>query len=103
MIAFRLLRAAGLDPDKDIRKQSLSVNASVDAIKDGKIDAFFWSGGVPTAAVLGLLHSPGLTANILPLDDVLLECLGETVWQAQRTGAAPGEAAYLDCIRRGLG
>lgn len=34
---------------------------------------------------------------------VLLECLGETVWQAQRIGMAPDEAAYLECIRRGLG
>ena len=28
----------------------------------------------------------------------LLECLGETVWQAQRTGAPPDENAYLECI-----
>ncbi len=34
---------------------------------------------------------------------VLLECLGETVWRAQREHAAPDEAAYLECIRRGLG
>jgi hypothetical protein len=34
---------------------------------------------------------------------VLLECLGETVWQAQRTGRPPDEAAYLACIRKGLG
>ena len=34
---------------------------------------------------------------------VLLECLGETVWQAQRTGMPPDEAAYLECMRRGLG
>ena len=34
---------------------------------------------------------------------VLLECLGETVWQAQRYHAAPDEAAYLECIRRKLG
>ncbi len=34
---------------------------------------------------------------------VLLECLGEAVWQAQRTGTPPDEAAYLECIRRGLG
>ncbi len=32
----------------------------------------------------------------------LLECLGETVWRAQRDHAAPDEAAYLECIRRGL-
>ena len=34
---------------------------------------------------------------------VLLECLGETVWRAQRDRAAPDEAAYLECIRRGHG
>jgi len=33
---------------------------------------------------------------------VLLECLGETVWRAQRDRAAPDEAAYLECIRHGL-
>ena len=30
----------------------------------------------------------------------VLECLGETIWQAQRTGTAPDQDAYLDCIRR---
>jgi hypothetical protein len=30
----------------------------------------------------------------------LLECLGETLWQAQRLGGAPDEAVYLDCLRR---
>lgn len=33
----------------------------------------------------------------------VLECLGETVWQAQRNAAAPDANAYLDCIRRRLG
>jgi hypothetical protein len=30
----------------------------------------------------------------------LLECLGETLWRAQRARTAPDEAAYLACIRR---
>lgn len=33
------------------------------------------------------------------LHDVL-ECLGETVWRAQRDKAPPDGAAYLDCLRR---
>jgi len=33
------------------------------------------------------------------LHDVL-ECLGETVWQAQRAGGAPDGALYLACLRR---
>lgn len=30
----------------------------------------------------------------------VLECLGETIWEAQRTGSAPDEQAYLACIER---
>jgi TRAP transporter TAXI family solute receptor len=73
ILADRILATAGLDAARDLRPHNLSVSQAVDAMKDGKLDAFFWSGGVPTAAVLDLLHSPGLTANILPLDGVLPE------------------------------
>jgi hypothetical protein len=30
----------------------------------------------------------------------VLDCLGEVVWQAQRTRSAPDGAAYLECLRR---
>jgi len=30
----------------------------------------------------------------------LLECLGETIWQAQRTGSAPDGDTYLACLER---
>jgi hypothetical protein len=30
----------------------------------------------------------------------LLECLGETVWKAQREGCPPDADAYLECARR---
>lgn len=29
----------------------------------------------------------------------IMECLGEALWQAQRSGTLPDEARYLDCIR----
>ena len=54
VIAVRLMKAAGLDPDRDVTRQALGVSESADALKDGKIDAFFWSGGLPTAAILDL-------------------------------------------------
>jgi len=63
-IADRTLAAAGLDPATDIRRENLSAQASADALKDGKIVAFFWSGGLPTAAVLDL----AISAKILILD-----------------------------------
>ncbi len=69
IIAFRMLEAAGLNPQTDITKQALSPAQSGDAMKDGKLDAFFWSGGVPTGAVLDL--STARKIKILPNDDVL--------------------------------
>ena len=71
IIAFRLLDAAGINPNRDIRKQSLGVAQSADALKDGKLDAFFWSGGLPTAAILDLAHTPGITIDLVPHDSVV--------------------------------
>ncbi len=71
VIAFRILKAAGLDPDRDLKRQGLGVSESADALKDGKIAAFFWSGGLPSAAVLDLSHTPGITIRLLPSADAL--------------------------------
>jgi uncharacterized protein len=71
VIAHRMLRAAGLEPGRDVREQSLGVAQSVDALKDGKIDAFFFNGGLPTASILDLVNSPGVTARFVPTDGPL--------------------------------
>ena len=65
LIAARLLRASGLDPDRDVTRQGLGVSESAGALKDGKIAAFFWSGGLPTAAVQDLAHTPGMSIRLL--------------------------------------
>ncbi len=70
VLAQRILDAAGLNQG-DLRTQSLGAAQSVDALKDGKIDAFFWNGGLPTAAVLDLVHSPGMTATFVSTEDML--------------------------------
>jgi uncharacterized protein len=54
VIALRLLNVAGLDPEEDITRRQLGVGESVQALRDGSIEAFFWSGGVPTGAVTDL-------------------------------------------------
>lgn len=33
---------------------------------------------------------------------VIVECLGETVWQANRSGSAPDQHAYLGCLQEHL-
>ena len=71
LIAFRILLAAGLNPDADVTRQGLGVSESTDALKDGKIDAFFWSGGLPTAAVQDLSHSQSITIRLIPTGDLV--------------------------------
>ena len=66
VIALRVLRAAGLDPDRHVTRQALGASESAGALKDGKVDAFFWSGGLPTAAVQDLAHSQGITIRMIP-------------------------------------
>jgi TRAP transporter TAXI family solute receptor len=52
IIGLRILEAAGLDPDADIERSQLGVAETVDALRDGTIDAGFWSGGLPTGALV---------------------------------------------------
>jgi hypothetical protein len=69
--AFRVLEANGIDPEKDIKRQRLGASESADALKDGKVDAFFWSGGLPSAAILDLAHTSGITIRLLANDDAV--------------------------------
>ena len=65
VMSIRLLEAAGLDPNKDVTRERLSVAESVNAIKDRKIEAFFWVGGLPTAAVTDLANTPGTKIRMI--------------------------------------
>jgi hypothetical protein len=69
IIALRVLEAAGIDPDSDIDRQQLGVDESVDAVRDGTVDAFFWSGGLPTGAVTDLATTNQIV--LLPTVDYL--------------------------------
>lgn len=65
--AIRVLEAAGLDHEKDVRKERLGVAESVNALKDRKIEAFFWVGGLPTAAVTDLAATPNTKIKIIDI------------------------------------
>ena len=65
VMAFRVIEAAGLDKDKDMKRERLGAAESVNALKDRKIDAFFWVGGLPTAAVTDLGATPGVKIKLI--------------------------------------
>ena len=71
VMAFRVIEAAGLNRDRDMRRERLGVAESVNAIKDRKIDAFFWVGGLPTAAVTDLANTPGVKIKMVDHADLV--------------------------------
>ena len=71
VMAFRVIEAAGLDKDKDMKRERLSVAESVNALKDRKIDAFFWVGGLPTAGVTDLAATPGVKIKMIDHSDLV--------------------------------
>src|SRR6266852_2496991 len=71
VMAFRVIEAAGLDKDRDMKRERLGVAESVNAIKDRKIDAFFWVGGLPTAAVTDLANTPGVKIKMIDHADTV--------------------------------
>ena len=77
LIANRILEAAGLNPDEDIRREQLGASESAAAIKDGKIDAYFWSGGLPTASVTDLGATPNVGLKLIANGEFADELQGE--------------------------
>jgi len=85
LIAHRLLAAADVDED-GLSTRSLGLSESIDALRAGDIDAFFWSGG---------LRTPGLTSlaaerpiRLLPLGD-LVEAVRDRNGSGYRHGVLP--------------
>ena len=97
VMAFRVIEAAGLDKDKDMKRERLGVAESVNALKDRKIDAFFWVGGIPTAAVTDLAATPGTKMKLVDHDDLVAKMnakYGELYSPGSiPAGAYPGQAA----------
>ena len=71
LMAFRVLEAMGLDMEKDIRRERLDPGKSSDAIKDRKLDAYFWVGGIPTSAVTDLGATPGVKLKLVDHADAV--------------------------------
>lgn len=57
---IRILEAFGLNATTDIQPQRLNAQDSADALRDGKIDAFFFDGGLPTSAVTDVANSTAI-------------------------------------------
>jgi TRAP transporter TAXI family solute receptor len=68
LVATRLLRAAGLDRTKDLQSEAVGIDRAPGMLRSGKLDAFFWSGGLPTKAVTDLAKT--MDIKLVPLGDL---------------------------------
>ncbi|SBT45819.1 TAXI family TRAP transporter solute-binding subunit [Micromonospora auratinigra] len=91
IIAGRLLTAAGIDPDRDIQRLTLSLPETVKRMRAGTVDAMFFSGGLPTPGIKDLLSSAPGTFRLLPLAE-LIEPLAARYGTVYTTASLPGEA-----------
>ena len=72
LFALRLIAAAGLDIQRDFRgRERLSPAESTNAIRDGKLDAYFFVSGVPTSAITDLAATPGTQIVLVDHDQHL--------------------------------
>jgi TRAP transporter TAXI family solute receptor len=67
---LRVIEAYGL-AKTDLQAQNLAPADSAAALKDGKIDAFFWDGGLPTSAITDLVNTASFKVKFLSHTDAV--------------------------------
>lgn len=65
--ALNLLKGAGIDPDGFAKWEKLGAKESDEALTNGTIDAYFWSGGLPTGSIVELANTLKRTGKALRL------------------------------------
>jgi TRAP transporter TAXI family solute receptor len=95
VVAARVLELAHIDSRKGIERRQLGVAESADALANGTIDAFFWTGGLPMSAVSGLARAhPIRMLDLAALARPLRERYGGVYEDASiPAGTYPGVAA----------
>ena len=69
LTATRLLAVAGLGGPAAVQVSRAGVQESAEALAAGRLDAFFWSGGLPTEGIAELVERAEV--RLLPTDDLL--------------------------------
>ncbi|WP_066944200.1 TAXI family TRAP transporter solute-binding subunit [Streptomyces lushanensis] len=93
LIADRVMTAAKLDPEHDITPVPAGIDTMPDLLEQHELDAFFWSGGLPTGAVQLLWERHDI--RLVPLDSTLVASLhesGEAASRYYRSAVIPADA-----------
>ncbi|MBY8881967.1 TAXI family TRAP transporter solute-binding subunit [Actinacidiphila acidipaludis] len=92
LIARRLLTAAGLNVAKDVKAVPVGIDQAPAMLLSGKLDAFFWSGGLPTATISAMAN-PVARIKLVQLGDLVakLHTMGSQM-QYYRQAVMPADA-----------
>lgn len=85
LIARRLFRAAEIDV-ADVDTRALSLEDSIEGLRDGEVEAFFWSGGLRTPSLEEFADE--FPVRLLPLEH-LVEQVRSAFGSGYRHGAFP--------------
>jgi len=91
-VAMRILAAAKLDPEKDVRRTAASLAQMTASMQAGTLDAMFYSAGLPTVGITALLQQMPGKLTILPVASVLDEL--NRMYPHVYAAAAIPKAAY---------
>ena len=91
VMALRILEASGIDPNKDVVRERLSVAEAANALKDRKIDAFMHAAGVPLPAVTDVAATPGIKVKLIDHADAL-EAMRKKYGPIYAAGRIPANA-----------
>ncbi|WP_256105043.1 TAXI family TRAP transporter solute-binding subunit [Streptomyces sp. ODS05-4] len=90
LLADRLLAGAGLEGADELIPVSAGIDTMPELLEQGRLDAFFWSGGLPTTAVQQL--SDRFPVRLVPLEEKLIGGLHRTGYPHYRSAVIPGDA-----------
>ena len=114
MEALETLAAGWIDAHPEYHADLADADAAVARIydgKDGRENPFLHlSMHLSISEQCSIDQPQGIRAAVEALTERLgslhdahhqaMECLGEMIWQSQRSGAPPDGAAYIECMRR---
>lgn len=93
-VALRLLRASGVDPDRDIERSGLPLTQTVDALAAGDLDAMFWSSRLTAGGLRRMLGPARDDVRLLPVEGMQPR-LGEDYPGTYVGATIPANAAGL--------
>ncbi|GHJ45597.1 C4-dicarboxylate ABC transporter substrate-binding protein [Catellatospora sp. TT07R-123] len=70
-VALRVLAAAGVDPDRDLKRTSASLSQMTNLMREDRLDAMFYTAGLPTVGLTALFGQAPGRFTLVPLGEVL--------------------------------